>query len=589
MTEQEQPAGPPVLTVADKLGETFARHATAARRAGAESEALARHAALGTLATEVHGEARPALEALLAETLAHMPADHPLRPTLELLQSPSNPIVAALFDALGFVGMVLAVVPAIGKIYVQELVNAAQAQHADIPLSPADLANIVVQGILTQPEAAPLAAMSGTSSGNFELLVDVTGMPPAIQELTEMFRRGIIPLEGGAVAGGPSVELGIMQGHTKDMWVQSMLGLAYTWPQPTEFVNAAVREQIDKPTAQAWAGKAGLDITTEVAPGITFFDLAFDVAGRPPGPGEAAHMALRGIIPTTGSGPTATTFQQAIAESDVKTKWTAALWALYQYVPPPGDVKQMLLHGAIDEAQAVKYLSMSGIDADLAGAMLYTAQQEYIAQDKALAKGEIQALYIAGELSHDDALAQLDILGYRGDVALWLLELANVKKEQRILNRQVTAVTNEVVKGWLDPTTGAADLAAMGIPQEEVDWLKAEWAWARTIQRKQLTASQVAKGYQYGAMTESLALAYLQNLGYSQYDAYVLLVGSAEGGVIATEVVPPPPAPWPPKDSSGNIIYPPDVAAANQPAPHQPWPPPAPGYLANPAPFPAKP
>src|SRR5208283_1891440 len=134
------------------------------------------------------------------------------------------------------------------------------------------------------------------------------------------------------------------------------------------------------------------------------------------------------------------------------TKWTAALWQLYQYVPPPGDVKQMLLHGAIDEAQAVKYLAMSGIDADLAGAMLYTAQQEYIAQDKALAKGEIQALYIAGELSHDDALAQLDILGYRGDVALWLLELANVKKEQRILNRQVTAVTNEVVKGWLDPT-----------------------------------------------------------------------------------------------------------------------------------------
>ena len=66
-------------------------------------------------------------------------------------------------------------------------------------------------------------------------------------------------------------------------------------------MQAAIREQIPRATAQEWAGKTGLDIETKVAPGINMFDLLFDIGGRPPGPEEMARMAHRGIIKWEGT------------------------------------------------------------------------------------------------------------------------------------------------------------------------------------------------------------------------------------------------------------------------------------------------
>ena len=103
------------------------------------------------------------------------------------------------------------------------------------------------------------------------------------------------------------------------------------------------------------------------------FDLLFDIAGRPPGPVELGHMTLRNIIKTdTNAGqqsglpspdPTATTFEQGIAESDIKTKWTSALWALQEYVPPPRMIGGLLEKGGISVAQAKTYWQDSGVPA----------------------------------------------------------------------------------------------------------------------------------------------------------------------------------------------------------------------------------
>jgi hypothetical protein len=297
---------------------------------------------------------------------------------------------------------------------------------------------------------------------------------------------------------------------------------------------------------------------------MTFFDLMFDVAGRPPGPEMAARMAHRGIIPWEGSGPATVTFQQAIAESDLKTKWTDALRIESAYVPPGSEVKQLYLHGAIDHAQAVTYLGMSGVDPDLAGAILYLAEQEYVAQDKALAKADIQTMYVMGEIDYSDALAQLDVIGFRGAVGEWILELANVKREQRILQRSVTKVTNEVVKGFLAPSVGAATLAGMGVAAAQVEWLTAEWDWQRTLERKQPSASQVAKAYQYAALTEPEAMAYLAWLGYAPFDAYIVLAAESESVPPVKPAMPALPAPWPPQDSAGNVIYPATAAGHSQ-------------------------
>ena len=71
-------------------------------------------------------------------------------------------------------------------------------------------------------------------------------------------------------------------------------------------MNAAERGQLPYQTAKGWASAVGLDLTadTRTAPlpqplgqilGIdnehSFFEVLFDVAGRPPGPEEASRMA----------------------------------------------------------------------------------------------------------------------------------------------------------------------------------------------------------------------------------------------------------------------------------------------------------
>ena len=62
--------------------------------------------------------------------------------------------------------------------------------------------------------------------------------------------------------------------------------------------------------AETWAGKTGLDTTTALPGGKTMFSLAFDIAGRPPGPEEAGRMANRGIIPWTGTGAASISFRR---------------------------------------------------------------------------------------------------------------------------------------------------------------------------------------------------------------------------------------------------------------------------------------
>jgi len=576
------------VTVAERLGEVFARHATAARQAGAATEAEARRVALAELMAELHREVAPTLAGALAGMAESMPADHPLRPFVDSLGSPSNPIVAAILTMLGYMGMVVGIVPAMGRILLQPYVNELYSRNVDVPLSVADLANMVVQGIVDQPTGEQLAGLTGYSPANFDAMVRVTGMPPSPQDLFQMFRRGLIAMTP-EVEGALSVQLGIEQGHTKDEWIQAFSELAYTWPMPTEFVNAAVREQVDYGTAKAWAGKAGLDTTTEVAPGVTFFDLMFDVAGRPPGPEMAARMAHRGIIPWEGSGPAVTTFRQAIAESDLKTKWTAALEAESRYVPPIAEVKSMYQHGALDREQAVTYLGMNGVDPDLAEAILYLAEQEYVAQDKALAKADIQSMYVSGELDYADALAQLEVIGYRGTVGEWVLELANVKREQRVLNRATTMVTNEVIKGFYSSAVGEATLAGLGVPAEQIKWLSAEWTWQRTLERKQPSVSQIGKAFMYGGITESEAMAYLANLGYPPFDAYIILTAEAEAPPPVKPPMPSMPHPWPPQDAAGNVVYPSTPAGHSQPVPPGGSVPPVPGVISPPPPFGATP
>src|SRR5208282_6568248 len=95
----------------------------------------------------------------------------------------------------------------------------------------------------------------------------------------------------------------------------------------------------------------------------------------------------------SGTGPAATTFQQAIAESDLKTKWTHALQALENYVPTNGEITNLVRQGWVTHDDAIPLYANNGVDAALACLFLETAEYEKVAQDRDLTKGEILGMY----------------------------------------------------------------------------------------------------------------------------------------------------------------------------------------------------
>ena len=530
MTDELELEEHPTITLADKVGAKVAEHVAHATAANAATETARRHASTLAIAESLRGDLKPAMQDMFGALIEQLEDDDPTRKFYELFMSPESVLNDAVINIMGFVGMVIAAISETGKVFFQPLLNSLWSSRPTMPMSTTDLANVVVQGYETLENATKDASESGTNAAIFKQMVQITGMPPSPQDLFAMFRRNLMP-EGESAAQFPSVYAGLAQGHTKDEWIPLFQKLAYVWPTPDLFVNAAVREQFtSKSEAQAWAAKAGLDVTTQTEIG-NFFDVMFDVAGRPPGPQEAARMAHRNIIPWTGAGPTAKTFQQAIAESDLKTKWTTPLQDLSTYVLTNGEIDHLVRQGILDKTTAVPYYNLNGVTDATAALMVESALSDKLAEDRQLAKGEVLTMYQDQILDRAEAVAALNAIGYFSEIVTELLALADFRREAAAFSRIVQILGRQVVTGKVSLTNAHSTLASMGVPSQTITILLADWDLAKQVEVPAPTAATICSAAYYGIESVAQALSDLQALGYTPYDAWRLLSVRMHGPV----------------------------------------------------------
>lgn len=110
----------------------------------------------------------------------------------------------------------------------------------EVPLPPADAVDAVVESQISYDDGQARALLSGVSAETFRIMVDTRGNPPTPTELDELYRRGLIPLEGT----GPSAlsyQQGIFEGSTRNKWWRLMSRLGEYIPPPRT-VTAMVRE-----------------------------------------------------------------------------------------------------------------------------------------------------------------------------------------------------------------------------------------------------------------------------------------------------------------------------------------------------------
>ena len=242
----------PTVTLADKVGQKVAEHVTRAGAANAATETARRAASTLAIAESLRNDLKPAMAEMFGTIIEQLEDDDPTRKFYDMFMSPESVLNDAVVNIMGFAGMVIACISETGKVFFQPILNALWNERPRMPMSPADVANAVVQGYMTLEEGTEEASFSGLAGLPFQRMVEITGMPPSPQDLFSMFRRSIIEM-GSKPTDRLTVTAGLAEGHTKDEWIEKFQKLAYVWPSPTDFVNAAIREQIPYGTAQEWA------------------------------------------------------------------------------------------------------------------------------------------------------------------------------------------------------------------------------------------------------------------------------------------------------------------------------------------------
>ncbi len=420
---------------------------------------------------------------------------------------------AATFEQLFLWGVLQQLMAAPMAPLVQAITNTVNSVNQEVPLSPADLALAVIRNILSESDAADLAKMSGTSPDNFHTLALLTGDAPGPQELAVALRRKIITPE--------QYDTGIRQGRLRDEWASTIRQLAVIQPSPVDMLQAVLEGQVSVEQGKALYEQLGGD--------PQFFQIEYDTRGSSPSPVELGRMVHRGIIPATGTGPTVTSYEQGFLEGPWRNKWSAAMLAISDYLPPPRTVTALVRESAVAHDQALELFKEAGLSDQLAQAYLASASMAKVAAAKELSVSVVHSLYTDRLISAAEATAKLATDGYDGSEAAYILSVWDLEWQQRAMRAAATRIGTLYVGHKITDAVARAELGNIGVPPKNVEELVTIWAFEREANVRQLTEAQIVEAWEYGILSQSEAAGELQAIGYTAQDAGTLLAIKNKG------------------------------------------------------------
>ncbi len=391
--------------------------------------------------------------------------------------------------------------------YTQALTNQLNAATPLVPLSPADVAEAQLRNVDVPGGAAHEAALSGVSAERLAVLARLAGNAPDPSSLAVALRRGLI--------GQDRYTEGIRQGRLRDEWGPLVQELAVVQPPPSAMLAAYLEGQLPEGEARARYAKLGGD--------PDYFDILFHTEGQAPTPVQAADMANRGIIPWGGSGPDAVSFEQAFLEGPWRNKWEPAFRRSAEYLPPPRTVTAMYREGSLTEAQASKLLEQTGLTPELAAAYLSSSSQVKVEKHRELAVTTVLELYRDGLVQRAQAAALLEKLTYQPAEAEYILQVEDLRATQAAVGHAVTRIRSLYTAHKLDRAAALGAMADLGIDADSASQLVSVWDHERAANVRTLTPADIASGFGHGIITQDVAQAELEQLGYSPHDAWLYL------------------------------------------------------------------
>lgn len=375
----------------------------------------------------------------------------------------------------------------------------------DIPLSPADAAAAWARSELTPEQTDHIGQKSGVSTEDMRILRALAGQPPSPEEVLFAWRRGII--------GESDVDRALIQGPVRNEWLPVIKNLQWV-PLPVSEAANAVNQ-----------GHMSIDAAKQVAKENGFkpeaFQVIVDNAGIPPGPQEALDWVNRGLI-------TPEQFRAIFLESRIKNKYIDLYLQSRYEVMPPETIRLMVSRGALSKEDGIRRLMQRGYTADDAAIIIEGASAQKTEKSRDLTVAQVLELRADGLISSDDALALLEAAGYDPDEAVWVTELADLRRVSRFVNAAVNRTKASYIAGRLSEIDAGAVIDSLGLPAQFKEDAFRLWDLERTTVTKGLTTSQITAAVKGGFLTPEEGIARLTGQGYAQDDAVIVLqVGKA--------------------------------------------------------------
>lgn len=381
-------------------------------------------------------------------------------------------------------------------------------------LTPGDAATAVVRNFLTAAQGEAIAAKSGVSAHDFATLTHLAGDAPGPQQLAEALRRGAIPLDGTG-ADSTSFEQGIAEGRLAAKWAPAIKALAQIWPTPADALDARLKGQVTP--------EEGLRLYELLGGDPQFYPWLLDSRGSAPTPLELIEMANRGVIAWDGTGPDAVSYAQGFLEGPWRDKWQAAYRQLGVYVPPPSTVTELVSRGAMTAQEGAKELAKAGMSEDIAAAFLTAAHLDELSPYRGLSAGTAVDAYKAHLIDAPTLTAILESLHVSEQAVTLIIEYADMQRAFSQIGSAVSRVRSLYAARKITVETARNALATIGIGNDAAAEMIDIWSLEAAISVRTLTEAQIVAAWEKGVLTDLEALTELSNIGYTPFDAWVLL------------------------------------------------------------------
>jgi len=394
----------------------------------------------------------------------------------------------------------------------------AELEHAI--LSPQDAAQAVVRGFLGQGEGEHLASLSGVDTATFATMVSLAGDAPSPTELVVALRRGLIPENGGS-PGAIGFDQGIREGRLADKWIPMIKGLAPEWPTPTDALEARLVGQVTTEESQ--------DLYARFGGAPEFWQLLFNTRGEAPTPLEAITMANRGFMPWDGLGADVTSFAQAFHEGRWRNKWQDVYRKFALFQPPESTITLFLSHGIIDDTQAASMFAKLGMDQDTIAMYLAEAHTEAFSDYRGATINMVLQAYYQQLVTAPEATQILEGFHVTPQAAQFMLDFEDAQRAFTAVNNALTRIRTLFANRKITVTTATDSLNQIGIAPDAIEGILASWEVENSITVKPLTEAQIADAFELAIMDEPTAIQELVNIGYTPYDAWVILSIKSKG------------------------------------------------------------